>query len=833
MESEIQQDQSGAASFSDIEALYGLALGRTADKAAIDQFLGEELAFLLSVFFEGPEFRDRVLAPLSERRPPDSGFYAGDVPEDVRRWARTRLPISGETAQILETKDYWPTFYFALFTDPVFQQVVGLGPMRPFSPEAWAGLNYLVENASLFRRHAQIENVAWDWIEGWALDRDQPDLSLRLELWVDNLFVSAGEANLFRRDLQDRFGGEGAVGFRLPVGDRLATGAHLVEIRDADTGRCLTAGEQAAPPPNPEAYEALALELRGLREALDRIQSALPQAVTRLSYPLQDYARYADTYGQTTGFGVSTADPNPRILIRLWAGGVEAFEVEDAVMAILAQTYEDWRLEVNGLDDHGLRHLQSLCTRLAWTGRCVERIGVCDPDASVEEAAFDLCLNVPATGVLAPEALVVFVGAFADRDVVAVYPDADHFESIGEATTARRHSPLLRPAFDLDLLCQTPYVGPCVAFRMEAAPDAGEREAVAAAVLRLALADRRIGHVSSVLFSERQVAVVDAEVWSEQVGAALAGDEGVSVARSDDLFGANVAGAVRVRRRPRAKTVSVIVPTRNALNLLKPCLESVLSADADNQTDLDLIVIDHESDDPQTRAYLAALSAEGRARVLPYQGPFNWALMNNLAVKEARGEVLIFLNNDTVVISRDWQDELASQAERPDVACVGARLLYVDGTIQHAGFVAREREANFLIHDGVGAASNSPGYLGRHALLHRTVAVTGACLAIETRKFQALGGFDAAHFPVEGNDVDLCMRAQSQGLKVLYDPYVSLYHLESKTRGFSRDGERLRVAEAAGRLLWERWGAQFGADPYYNRRFDREARPFTRLRPLP
>lgn len=833
MESEIQQDQSRAASREDMEALYGLALGRTADEAAIDEFSGRKLSFLLSVFFEGPEFRDRVLIPLSERRPPDSGFYAGDVPEPVREWARERLPVSAATALLLAGLDYWPAFYLALFNDPVFQERVGLGPTRPFWPEAWEGLTYLVENAALFRRQAQIENIEWEWVEGWALDRGAPDQPLRIELWIDGRFVSAGEADIFRRDLQDRFGGEGRAGFRLAVGGRLVSGRCSIEIRDADTGRRLTAAEHAAAAPNPEPYEAMVLELRSLREALDRIQVALPQVVTRLSYPLQDYARYADTYGRTTDADVLAVGARPRVLIRLFAGKAEASEVEDAVMAVLAQTYEDWTLEVRDLDDHGRIHLQSLRTRLAWMGRPVERITAFDPEA-VAGASFDICLTVPATGVLAPEALSVFVGAFADAEVAAVYPDADHFETSGEATAARRHSPLLRSAFDLDLLCQTPYVGRCIAFRAhENAPESPEGEAAAAAVLRLALEGQRIAHAPSVLFSERIVAESDADVWAEQVRAALASDDAISVAPNADLFGATVAGAVRVKRRPSARTVSVIVPTRNALDLLKPSVESVLAAAADNQTELDLIVIDHESDDPDTCAYLEALSAQERARVIPYKGRFNWALMNNLAVEQARGEVLIFLNNDTVVISRDWQDEMASQAERPDVACVGARLLYADGTIQHAGFVAREREANFLIHDGAGAASNDAGYLGRHALLHRTVAVTGACLAMETKKFKALGGFDAAHFPVEGNDVDLCMRAQSQGLKVLYDPYVALYHLESKTRGFSREGEKLKVAEASGRLLWSRWGEQFGADPFYNRRFDREARPFTRLRPLP
>jgi hypothetical protein len=105
MEREIQQDQSGAVTREDVEGLYGLVLGRPADPAAIEGFMAHELPFLLSVFFEGPEFRDRVLIPLSERRPPDTDFYAGDVPEQVRNWARARMPVSAETALVIETAD--------------------------------------------------------------------------------------------------------------------------------------------------------------------------------------------------------------------------------------------------------------------------------------------------------------------------------------------------------------------------------------------------------------------------------------------------------------------------------------------------------------------------------------------------------------------------------------------------------------------------------------------------------------------------------------------------------------------------------------------------------
>jgi hypothetical protein len=140
MEGEIKEQQSLKVTLEDVEILYSLTLGRTADATAINEFAGHDLAFLLSVFFEGPEFRDRVLSPLAEQRLPDTGFYAWDVPEAVRRWAQANLPLTQEVAQRLGFLDYWPSFYLELFQDPEFQKSTGLGPARPFGTEAWLGI---------------------------------------------------------------------------------------------------------------------------------------------------------------------------------------------------------------------------------------------------------------------------------------------------------------------------------------------------------------------------------------------------------------------------------------------------------------------------------------------------------------------------------------------------------------------------------------------------------------------------------------------------------------------------------------------------------------------
>ncbi len=133
----------------------------------------------------------------------------------------------------------------------------------------------------------------------------------------------------------------------------------------------------------------------------------------------------------------------------------------------------------------------------------------------------------------------------------------------------------------------------------------------------------------------------------------------------------------------------------------------------------------------------------------------------------------------------------------------------------------------------MGARGDDPGYLGRHALVREVSAVTGACLATRADLFRNAGGFDAVNLPVEGNDVDYCFRVQQRGLRVLYDPFCTLYHYESKSRGYNTDPETHRQAEADGALLRARWSAACGDDPGYNAHFDRLSAPLTRLRPPP
>jgi GT2 family glycosyltransferase len=260
--------------------------------------------------------------------------------------------------------------------------------------------------------------------------------------------------------------------------------------------------------------------------------------------------------------------------------------------------------------------------------------------------------------------------------------------------------------------------------------------------------------------------------------------------------------------------VSIIIPTRDRADLLSRCVDGVLA-----RTDygpLEVIIVDNESREPETLALLSRLAEDPRVRILRYDGPFNFAAMNNRAANEARGEVLVLLNNDVNVRSPQWLEEMVSHALRPGVGAVGAKLLYPDGKVQHAGVVLgvgqnADRAGHFFY-----GRPNGPGYFGFLALTRRVSAVTGACLAVRRSTFLEVGGFDEVNLPIAYNDVDFCLRLGERGYVNIWTPHAELDHHESASRGRDLDGEHaLRLQQAANHLL-QRFGSRATSDPHYN-----------------
>lgn len=267
--------------------------------------------------------------------------------------------------------------------------------------------------------------------------------------------------------------------------------------------------------------------------------------------------------------------------------------------------------------------------------------------------------------------------------------------------------------------------------------------------------------------------------------------------------------------------VSIIVPTRNRLELLRTCLTGLA---ATRYPAMEVLVVDNDSDDPKTLAYLAGLDGE-RVRVLRQHGPFNYSAINNRAAEQARGELICLLNNDIEILEPDWLARMASIAIRPEVGAVGARLLYPDGRIQHAGVVMGVGNAAGHAHRFV--SPEETGYFHRHNLPQFASAVTAACLVVRRDRFMAVGMLDETHFPVAFNDVDLCLRLNARGWQSFYEPRATLIHHESVSRGDDSDpvGATRFVGELA--ALKRLWATETCVDPFHHPQLSRANERFT------
>ena len=382
-----------------------------------------------------------------------------------------------------------------------------------------------------------------------------------------------------------------------------------------------------------------------------------------------------------------------------------------------------------------------------------------------------------------------------DNEKLAFYGDEDVIDDDG-----RRGQPFFKPGFSPDLLLHADYLSSCLA--------------VTSGLAR-AMADRPIGdfHSLSLMLAEQaeEVHHVDAFVAHRYLPARPNAAPSYLGSYLNNRYGpeASVAtedGGWICHYGQRPWFVSVIIPTRDRIDLLAPCIDGLYATNAAGS--FEVIVLDNGSTEPQTRQWLA--DAEARLpefRVVDAPGTFNWSWLNNLGMAHANGDVFVFLNNDTEPIHDGWLARLAEVACRADVGVVGALLLYPNGRIQHAGVVTGF--SGLAAHVYCGVDPESDGHLFVSPTVPRNVAaVTGACLAISRDRIETIGGFDEA-YRISGGDVELCIRAMVRGFVNVYLPDVRLVHHESQSR--KREDPETDVNR-----LRELVAEQCPRDPYYN-----------------
>jgi GT2 family glycosyltransferase len=407
-----------------------------------------------------------------------------------------------------------------------------------------------------------------------------------------------------------------------------------------------------------------------------------------------------------------------------------------------------------------------------------------------------------------------------------IYTDSDEISSDG-----KRSCPWFKPGWDPDLLLAQDYISGLALYRRTLLGKIGglrsgfEGAEFHDLALRATALTSRVRHIPAILCHRRHenktilsgdglpvLRAITATHRAVRDHLDSRGDRGVTLKSAPLML-----SAIRVIWPVPAPEplVSVIIPTRDRPELTSQCVEGVLHRT--EYSNLELVIIDNESVEPETFALLEGLTkSDSRVRILRHPGPFNYSTMNNAAAREAKGAVLVLLNNDVDVIESGWIRELVSQAIRPDVGLVGAKLLYPNELVQHAGLVLGP-EGN-ATHLCCRANRNDPGYFGQLALSRSLSVVTGACVAIRRAVFLEVGGFDEANLPVSFNDVDLCLRLGRQGYRVVWTPFAELFHLESASRGLDfGDPAKLERSLREAEYMRKTWGALMkSADPFHN-----------------
>jgi GT2 family glycosyltransferase len=549
----------------------------------------------------------------------------------------------------------------------------------------------------------------------------------------------------------------------------------------------------------------------------------------------QDYGLWIacnDTVGRSDASKmraiISAWPDRPRVsIIMPVCDTTEAFLVA-AIRSVLRQTYEDWELCI--ADDASTSPwIRPLLHRYAAQD---PRIRVCCRTERGGIAAASNSALAMATGAwiglldhddaLVPHALFCVMDAVrGNPGVELLYSDEDKIDLHG-----RRFDPYFKPPLNLELLRSQHYISHFTVLRESLLRQLGGfREGLDGAqdhdlVLRAidAIQARSVVHIPHVLYHWRVHAKSTAGGLAAKPQSMQAGLRAVA----DHLRRRGLRGGVdatpfgyRVRLEPigALELVSIVIPTRNRHEVLRKCVESVLSSIGDVPTEI--IVMDNGSDEPSTLEYLAEIAKQPNVRVIRDEGPFNYSRLNNRAVDMACGRYVVLLNNDTEVISPDWLKTMLGIMSQSDVGAVGAKLLYPDDTVQFGGTVIGIGGVAGHVHTR--RSRSDPGYFCRAQLQQEFGAVTGACMMVRKEDFLAVGGLDETHLAVAFNDVDLCLKLGCIGKRIVWSPFVELFHHESLSRGLEDTPEKRARFEAEVRHMLSRWSNVLAkGDPAYN-----------------
>lgn len=516
---------------------------------------------------------------------------------------------------------------------------------------------------------------------------------------------------------------------------------------------------------------------------------------------------------------------------------VEPVWLENCIQSILHQTYDRWELVIPIHPELGGGSLEVL-KKLAKKDQRIRLIMPVQINGVVslwnegfKKAKGEFVLPVHGHDELAVQALFAYVSSIQGKEADVIYADEDVVQA--DETLIR---PQFKSGWNPDLLLSMNYWNHGVMFRSQLGKDLGwfrlQSEGAHEYDLWLRLTEKthKITSVAQVLYHTRENTntLVDnfektaaLTQMSLKVLAEYAHRKNIAAKVSSGL----VPNTFRFQRKiAKHELVSIIIPFKDKVELLKMCVPGVL-----NKTDypeFEILLVSNNSVKKETSQYVQELvSLDSRIRALEYNVPFNYSKINNWAVQQAKGKYILLMNNDIEVISTDWLSAMVEHIQRSEVGAVGAQLLYSNNTIQHAGVVLGIGGAAGHAHKFFPAEKS--GYFGRLNAIQNFSAVTAACLLTKKELYQKLGGLNEQDLAISFNDIDLCLKIRQAGYLITYTPYAKLYHHESISRGLEDNPAKQERFSKEVAYFLKAWGSLLRHDPYYNTNLTLKAENFS------
>lgn len=502
----------------------------------------------------------------------------------------------------------------------------------------------------------------------------------------------------------------------------------------------------------------------------------------------------------------------------------ELYLLDKLISSVKSQWYSVWELifvDDASLSEETLNYLDKITSSQIKVKKLNKNIGIAGAtNKAIEIATGDYIVFLDHDDELTPDCLYELAVEIDTNSPDFIYSDEDKIDKSGAYT-----EPHYKPSWSPDTMMNTMFTCHVMCIRKSILHTVNGLRSIYDGcqdwdlVLRISEITQKISHIPKVLYHWR---IIPASIAADLAAKPYV-NEATQRLRSDALIRRGLKGSLEpIKNYPgyyRVKyeiqnnpLVSIIIPTRDNFRVLSRCIDSII--ERSSYKNVEIIVVDNGSVKQETLEYFERIKEYSQVKIIRHDIPFNYSELNNVGVKYASGDIYIFLNDDTEVITQDWIEDLGGYAQLKHIGAVGAKLLYPNTELnQHAGVLSLECGPShaFLKYD-----ANLPGYYMRNLLDYNWLAVTGACLVIEASKYNIIGGFDES-FPIAYNDIELCIRLHKIGLYNVVCQSVRLYHHESISRGVDDiDPTKMVRLKKDMRRLYSVHPYYFQYDPFYN-----------------